>query len=246
MKIGILSDIHSNLEALKEIYATLVYEGCEHIYCLGDVIGYGPNPKECINFIRTKNIKTILGNHDQYVIDINSDWPIKSYAKDAILWTRSQLGQQDFEWLRCLPMKIEEHNLTFIHASLDDTLIPSWPYILDTVTAGRHFFFQKTPICFFGHVHIPLLYSIGASKRVELDLLRTTSLTQNSGTKYLINVGSVGQPRDSDDRASAVVFDTDSFFVKLLRITYDVKTTYDKILSSDLPAILADRLLTGK
>ena len=246
MRLGIISDIHANYEALSASFEALEAAGCEEYYCLGDIVGYGPSPKECIDFVREHNVNCVLGNHDKYVIDDCDSWPIKQYAQDAVLWTRSVLSEDHIKWLKSLPIKLEAHKLTFIHASLDDDIELTWPYILDSNSAGRHFFFQSTQVCFFGHVHIPLVFSLEEQGTVGLELLRSCALDKDTGVKYLLNVGSVGQPRDSDRRASSVVFDTDTYDLRLLRVEYDIAKTQTKIIDAGLPELLATRLSTGK
>lgn len=247
MRLGIISDIHANYEALVAVYKALEASGCEEYYCLGDVVGYGPSPKECIQFVREHNIKCVIGNHDKYVSEDCDSWPIKDYAQKAILWTRSVLSEDELEWLRALPVKIDAHGITFIHASLDDDETSlAWPYILDTNAAARHFFFQTEKICFFGHIHIPLVFTLGHDHSVGLELLRSCTLDKDSRIKYLLNVGSVGQPRDSDRRASSVMYDTETFDLRLLRVEYDIAETQKKILDADLPELLATRLSSGK
>ncbi len=246
MRIGIISDIHGNYEALLASFDALEREGCEEYICLGDIVGYGPSPHECISFVRENNIRCILGNHDSYVIDGSDNWPIKGYARDAILWTRKNITEEDLEWLSSLPSKIERHGAAFLHASLDDELDKTWPYILDVNAAQRHFFFQKNMVCFFGHVHIPLLFLQEGNGEVDLELLRSCNLDPEEGEKFLINVGSIGQPRDSDRRSSAVVYDLDNHDVKLLRTEYDFEKTQSLILEAGLPAILSERLSAGR
>jgi len=246
MRLGIISDIHANIEALEASFAALKAAGCEEYYCLGDVVGYGPSPCECVKFVRDNNIRCVLGNHDKYVVDDCDSWPIKQYAQDAILWTRGVLSEDDIQWLRTLPVKIDAHNITFLHASLDDDIELTWPYILDSNSAGRHFFFQTNQMCFFGHVHIPLIFTLGNKGTVGLELLRSGVLEKDPEVKYLLNVGSVGQPRDSDRRASSVVFDTETYDVRLLRVEYDIAETQKKIIKAGLPELLATRLSSGK
>ena len=246
MRLGIISDIHANIEALEVSFKALEAAGCEEYFCLGDVVGYGASPKECIKFIRDRNIRCVLGNHDKYVTDDCDEWPIKQYAQDAILWTRSVLDQDDISWLKSLPIKIDAYGATFLHASLDDDIDLTWPYILDSNSAGRHFFFQTSKVCFFGHVHIPLIFTLGDQGTVGLELLRSCSLEKDSNKKYLLNVGSIGQPRDSDRRASSVMFDSETFDVRLVRVEYDIPETQRKIINAGLPELLATRLSSGK
>lgn len=247
MLIGILSDIHSNYEALTVSYQALVDEKCDTIVCTGDIVGYGARPAECIEFIRSRDVMTIRGNHDHYVTDADRDWHIQPYAKEAVLWTRDVISDDDIEWLDTLPYKIELEGMTFVHASLEALDGEYWPYILDTKSALFHFFIQENQIAFFGHTHIPLLFTYEEGQQVMIEILKTKVLktNKNKHVKYLINPGSVGQPRDFDSRASVLLFDTETYKIKLIRVDYDIDRTQKEILDAGLPRLLAARLSRG-
>jgi len=245
MRLGILSDIHSNFEALDSAYKALSNAGCDKIVCAGDVVGYGAKPKECIDFVREKGIDTVRGNHDHYVASPNAEYEVQQYAKDAIKWTQTALDQDSVAWLAALPFKLTVDGVMIVHASLEALDGDYWPYILDTKSAMFHFYIQETRYAFFGHTHIPLLFTFDGSRRIEIEILRSRVLTGPEGTKYLINPGSVGQPRDFDSRSSSCVFDTVSGETTLIRTAYDVQKVQSQILAAGLPTLLAARLSRG-
>ncbi len=245
MRLGILSDIHSNFEALESAYKALSSSACDKIVCAGDVVGYGAMPKECIDFIRDKQIDTVRGNHDHYVASPNSDYVVQQYARDAINWTKANLDSERLAWLGALPFKMAVDGVTIVHASLEALDGEYWPYILDTKSAMFHFFLQEGRYAFFGHTHIPLLFTFDGGQRIEIEILRSRSLKGGKDTKFLINPGSVGQPRDFDSRSSCCVFDTATGDLALIRTAYDVQKVQGQILAAGLPTLLAARLSRG-
>ena len=208
MRYGIISDIHSNMEALLALYESLMEHGCDQIISLGDIVGYGPSPSECIDFVRRHNILSLKGNHDEYTIDSTAGkrWGIQEYARKSILWTRKVLRKDQLEWLRELPYAVKVDNLQFVHASMETMNGEYWPYVLDQKTALFHFYLQDTDIAFCGHIHIPLIFTYRRGG-VIMEMLKEKELCEK-GVKYLVNPGSVGQPRDSDWRSSAIVYDS--------------------------------------
>lgn len=245
MRLGILSDIHSNYNALTASYKALTNGGCDKIICAGDVVGYGAKPAECIDFLREHDIQTVKGNHDNYTVCKNVEWNIQPYAIDAIKWTQDHLSQDCIDWLDSLPFAMRIENVTVVHASLEAVDGEYWPYILDTKSALFHFFLQETRFAFFGHTHIPLLFTYDESRRISIEILRSKTLSQTDDSKYLLNPGSVGQPRDFDARSASVIFDTASGKLEMLRTMYDVSGTQEEIIAAGLPRILATRLSRG-
>lgn len=247
MRIGVLSDIHSNYEALVKCYQALKDKGCDSYVCLGDVVGYGARPGLCIDFIREHNISSIKGNHDFYTTQVERDWPVQPYARDALIWTQDNLDPEKIDWLRELPFEKSVEDISFVHASLECHDGDYWPYILNPKAAAFHFFFQKGDFAFFGHTHVPLLFVQieGQQPTVEFLSSRSFILDGKRKIKLLLNPGSVGQPRDFDQRASTVVFDTESKKVEVLRVEYDIAKTQQEILDAGLPELLAHRLSSG-
>jgi predicted phosphodiesterase len=240
MKYAIIADIHGNLEALRVVLEDIKAQSCTHTVCLGDVVGYGANPKECLDIVRTLNLPCIKGNHDEMCSVDETLEGFNPYAAEAILWTREQLHEDDRKWLRDLKYLRLIANFTIVHATLD---VPQrWGYVFDKLMAAASFTYQNTPVCFFGHTHVPVAF-------IRDSMVRGGTYSKfkvEPGKKYFINVGSVGQPRDNNPKAAYVVFDMDEATIELRRLDYDIPTAQKKILAAGLPPRLAERLALGK
>ena len=245
MKIGIFGDIHSNLEALTASYDFFIGQGCEKIVCVGDVVGYCASPVECIRFFRENHILSVKGNHDYYLSIDRTKWNVQSYAAEVLGWTKKQLSADDIEWVKALPYILELEGIQFVHASLETADGSCWPYILNTQTAIFHFFMQSSKFCFYGHTHIPLLFTNNRGQ-IIYELLASRRFPSGGKTKYLINPGSAGQPRDFNSKASVVTFDTETNMLENHRIEYDIETAQKKIYDAGLPGSLAERLSSGR
>ena len=242
MKYGIFSDIHSNLEALNTVLSSFQAEGVEQTLCLGDIVGYGANPKECIERIRSLGGIIIGGNHDWACAGRMETDYFNTYAREAILWTREQLNQEEKDFLRNLEPSYETDLLTLVHGSLD--FPEEFHYIFDSESASRTLELSKTPICFVGHSHLPLIFSLGQDGYIHLS--RSGKAKLEKGAKMLVNDGSVGQPRDGDPRSACAIFDSDRQTVEIRRLPYDIRLTQQKILKAGLPRVLATRLSEGQ
>ena len=241
MKFAVLSDIHSNLEALQVVLDDAQKLKCTHFVCLGDIVGYGANPSECLELIRQLNCPTVLGNHDEYCagdIDMSGFNPL---AAEAIKWTRAQLSEEQRAWLRTLKYVRQVQGFTIVHATLD--LPEKWAYVFDKLAAGASFNYQFTPVCFNGHTHVPVGFVRGPA---GIQAGMYTSIKLEVGRKYFINAGSIGQPRDRQVTASYVTFDLQENLIELHRLEYDINTTQAKIRAAGLPPALADRLAHGR
>jgi len=269
MKYAIISDIHANADALE-----VVLERCRDLevtnfICLGDVVGYNADPKYCLSAVRNLNlIACVKGNHDEYAS--NNDDTMEGFnphAKKAVLWTKAQLSEEEQQWLRTRPMRatIRNSNITIVHATLDSP--ESWGYIFDVHHAADNFAYQFTQLCFCGHSHVPIAFckrpitnasekpiqelTEWAYKRNEgmvprdVNVMDSISIEIVPGYKYLINVGSVGQPRNNDPRASFAIYDNEMQKVTRYRIPYNIKAQQEKIRAAGLPDRLALRLETG-
>ena len=240
MRYGLIGDVHSNVEALDAVLDALESERCDQIVCLGDVIGYGANPKECLDRIRSRNILAVAGNHDLAAVgrfDLDSFNPA---ARDAILYSISCLSPADLEFLSTLPLIRETGDFLMVHAS------PHKPEAFDyifTVTQAEEVFAEMTQsVVFIGHSHIPLLFF----QDVDVtDYSFASEFYLKRQRKIIFNCGSVGQPRDGDPNACYVVFDTNIAKIRLSRVPYDVDTAARKILNAQLPPMLAERLFRG-
>jgi predicted phosphodiesterase len=242
MTYAVISDIHGNLEALLSVirYIESNKERIDKVVCLGDIVGYGADPGECIKFTREVADVILAGNHDFAVCEQTDIQDFNMYAKEAVLWSRGALNEDEINFLRRLPLKHEEKNIDFVHSSLHRP--ESWRYLLRPKDTHIDFQLLEKEVLFVGHTHVPIIFeddgkNVKASSPYELSL--------NSRNKYIINPGSVGQPRDRDSRASFAIFDSDSEYIEIVRVDYDIKKAQRKILDAGLPEILATRLGYG-
>ena len=241
MRVAIFSDVHANLEALEAVLADARARRCTHFICLGDVVGYNANPRECIERVRELDCPVVKGNHDEEATLSASSERFNELAERAIHWTRDNLTDQDKEWLRSLPLQRQVHHFTIVHATLDTP--GQWGYVFNNLDAVASFTYQRTAVCFFGHTHMPMVFIRGQSGvRQE----RKEHIRIEPGRKYFINAGSVGQPRDGNWRAAYCVYDFESNLVELVRLKYDLATAQEKIANAGLPQPLADRLAIGR
>jgi len=252
--IALISDIHANTEALSVVLEDIEKHNVKAIYCLGDVIGYGPNPRECIELIQKRAEFTLCGNHEEAVLFNAEDFNPK--ARRAIDWTRERLNSAEYDkdknfqlwdFLGELRKKVREDNVLYVHASPRQ---PTREYVLpkdvkDPAKLESIFKdFEECEICFVGHTHIPGVFTADFQFHYSKTLDNHYSLKSHPGKK-LINIGSVGQPRDGDNRACYVLFDQET--IEWRRITYDFKSTMTKIRAvEDLADYLAVRLEEGR
>ncbi len=240
MKFAIFGDVHANLEALETVLGDARSEGCTHFVCIGDVVGYNANPAECLSIIRDLACPVVKGNHDE---EASSDHPIEGLnplAQLALEWTRRALSDEDKEWLRCLRLQRQVQDFTIVHATLDSP--GSWDYVTNRFKALVSFNYQFTQVCFHGHTHTPRIFV----KNDRVEEIPVAPLRFSPSAKYFINVGSVGQPRDGDWRASYAIYDHDAGAVEIRRLEYDLDTAQEKIHRAGLPDMLAARLAVGR
>ena len=241
MKYAIIADIHANLEAFQVVLEDIKAQNCTHIACLGDVVGYNANPKECLDIVRGMNVPVTKGNHDEYCSTENDLEGFNPHAAEAINWTRDQLTIEDRQWLRDLKYIRLVTSFTLVHATLDQP--QRWGYVFDRLAAAASFTYQNTAICFFGHTHVPLAFVKDAG---QVKGGTYSKFKIETGKKYFINVGSVGQSRDGVPKATYVVYDMQEPSIELRRLDYDMATTQKKILEAGLPPRLAERLALGR
>lgn len=238
MKYAIISDIHSNLEALSSVLDVIDGEGVEHIVCLGDIVGYGADPNSCVEIIKERNIPSVLGNHDAVACGIYEPTLFNDMAAHAALWTREELHPENRLFINKLPEKLTIDDFLAVHGAISD---PD-KYILSAYDARPEFsMMEEKTICFFGHTHVAITYFY-VNNRV--DTFSPSDIALEGGVKYLINPGSVGQPRDGDPRASFVIYD-DQGIAEYKRVEYDIKRAQEKILKTGLDQKLAERLSYG-
>jgi len=244
MRYAILADIHANLEAFTAVLDDIGEKGdIEEIWCLGDVVGYGPDPHRCIEILNQSRHVCVIGNHDTAAIGKVETTYFNSLAANAIQWTTGQLTPDDVQYLTNLPETIQKGDFTLVHGS---PMEPLWEYVISTGIAVRNFTYIETTYCLVGHSHVPMAFmkdkDVGC-KPVQLSPGIGLALGDN---KMIINPGGVGQPRDGDPRASYAIYDSERQMVNLYRIPYDIETTQKKIMESGLPVQLLTRLEIGK
>jgi predicted phosphodiesterase len=240
MKYAILGDIHANLEALKAVLKDAHTQAVDRFACTGDIVGYNADPKACLQMIRNLNCRVVQGNHDYYTACNESMELFTPMAQKSIRWTRRQLSPFERNYLRRLPLILDIDEFTIVHSSLSNP--HRWNYILKCKSAEANFRNQFNRVCFFGHTHIPLAFVKETS--IEKGLYET--ITVRPGYQYLINVGSVGQPRDRNPQAAYVIYDPEAKTITMRRVEYDVATAQKKIRTSGLPFRNALRLDSGR
>jgi predicted phosphodiesterase len=240
MKYAIIADIHANLEALEVVLKDAKEQTCTHYACLGDVVGYNANPKECLDIIRDMAMPCVKGNHDEYCSIESNLEGFNPHAAEAIHWTRAQLTEEDRDWLRNLKYIRLVASFSIVHATLDGP--QRWGYVFDRLAAAASFTYQNTSVCFFGHTHVPVAF-------IRDSVVRGGTYSKfkiEPGRKYFINVGSVGQSRDGVAKATYVIYNVDEGVVELRRLDYEISKTQAKIRAAGLPERLAERLALGK
>ena len=234
--IAIISDIHSNLEALQAALDYIDNHKIESIYCLGDIVGYGPNPNECIELIRKRCQVVLMGNHDYAAVGLANIEYFNEYAKMSTYWTIERLREENRSYLSNLPFSHQTNNSFFVHASPSN---PSfWYYVLSVQDAQMEMQSFDQRICFIGHSHVPVVFT-------QENLYREVSFTFEPNEKYIVNVGSIGQPRDGNSNLCFAVMDEQKNSVEFVRLSYDLQKTYSKIIKAGLPLFLAERILKG-
>ncbi len=242
MRIGILSDIHSNLEALESVLEFAKTQDIDQYVCIGDIVGYGADPNKCIDIVKGLTSKIVAGNHDFGVCDLTDISYFNDVARKAIEWTRKVIKKEHMDFLRTLPLVMESGNAFFVHATPSSP--DRWNYILTVYDAMKEFGFFENHFCFVGHSHQPDVFLIKPDKQVSIFM--NDLLVSNKQERYIVNAGSVGQPRDNNPKACFLVYDADEQSIAFSRIEYDIKKTQTKILNACLPPFLAQRLEIGR
>ena len=242
MKIAIISDIHSNLHALQSVFAFIEQSNFDKIICLGDIVGYGPYPNECIDLVRNKCHVVLAGNHDHATVGLTDISYFNSFAKSAIQFTARVITKDNADYLRGLEFEYREPGMFFVHASPNEP--PEWHYITNTFAAESAFDAFSEQVCFIGHTHYPVVYMNTDDQNVAIASIFGKILSERK--RYLINIGSVGQPRDNDPRAAFGVFDVEKRICELIRTPYDVNATQREMRNCALPEFLVQRLALGR
>lgn len=239
--IAILGDIHANIDALEVVLADCRAQGVTDYMCTGDVVGYNARPHECLQIVRDLGCPVVMGNHDHYVSSRQNLADFNPNAAAVIEWTRKQLTVEEMLFLRNLPFVQTKTGVTLVHATMDNP--GGFGYVFDHLQAEAHFSHQVTPLCFHGHTHVPIIYSNEPGGVVHY---QPRDFALELGQRLFINVGSVGQPRDGDPRASYVVYDMAARQIRFRRVAYDVQAAMARNRLAGLPEKCASRLEIGR
>ena len=241
MRYAIISDVHANLEALTAVLERIDGLHIDETVCLGDVVGYNASPNECVNMLRERNIATIFGNHDAVACGLEEPWGFNPIALAAALWTRDNLTDRNFKWLRGLRESMRFESFLAVHGAPGNrnTYLFGWEDILPHLSYLEE---QGCDLCFFGHTHCPGIFSTDGVYTVGSD----SKFILEEHKSFFINPGSVGQPRDSDPRAAFGVLDTYKREYEQIRVAYPIKQAANRIIDAELPHFLAERLYLGR
>jgi diadenosine tetraphosphatase ApaH/serine/threonine PP2A family protein phosphatase len=241
MRYGIFSDVHANTEAFEAVLNFFKTQKVDRYIFAGDIVGYGANPQNCLDLLLSLNAVMVAGNHDWAVGGRMELFSFRDSARDAIVWSRSQVSAGVCSLLEGLPLIERTSEFECVHGTLSRP--EDFEYMSSSRYAAKTFYTMETPICFVGHSHIPGVFEdAGAS----VEYYPARSFAVRKGHRYIVNVGSVGQPRDGDPRACVCTWDTELNQIDFHRVEYDIAMAQKKILDTGLPASLADRLPRGR
>ena len=241
MRYAVVSDVHGNIEALEAVFARIAED--DAVLCLGDIVGYGPNPNECVALIRERARITVLGNHDVAAIDNFGLEYFNPAARAALVWTQGVLAREHAAWLSTLAYEHREPEFLMVHGAP----IEYFAYILDNVDAARAFDATDAPLVFVGHSHVAEYYARSSDGGItHAHMQHGGRLELDAAKRYIVNVGSVGQPRDANPQASFAFYDPTARTITWVRYGYAMEQVREKIDAAHLPHVLADRLLVGR
>lgn len=242
MRILVLSDIHANLAAFEAVLADSKGD-CDYVWCLGDVVGYGPEPNECCELLRSLPHLCLAGNHDWAALGRLDIRTFNADARRAVTWTRETLTPDNMAYLAALPTTFVLGDFTLAHGSPRE---PVWEYILDPLIAALNFPHFETDYCLIGHTHTPVIFQL-TDERGDTDAIQPTYREPKplDSHRLIINPGSVGQPRDSNKDASYAILQVEEAILEYRRVAYSIKTTQDKMRKLDMPDRLITRLEHG-
>jgi diadenosine tetraphosphatase ApaH/serine/threonine PP2A family protein phosphatase len=245
MRLLIFADIHGNLEALQSLLRDAAGRDIHRSICLGDLVGYGPHPNECVDLVRNlKKCRCIAGNHDVAALWGTSPYAMSATAKEAILWTMEQLTAENKEYLASLPDRLDLADMTFVHANPYNPR--GWRYVLSRKYALRSFAATGCRHLFIGHSHRPLVITRNHLLEVDLQAVPgSVRFAVGDTRRRIINCGSVGQPRDRDPRSCYLIFDSRKQQAEFYRVPYAIEKTARSIRAAGLPPLLARRLFKG-
>lgn len=240
MRVLLLADVHSNLEALQAVMRDAEARGpVDALWCLGDQVGYGPDPGACLKVLKEAGALCIAGNHDAAAVGAVPLDPFNEYAAAAAVWTSRQLTEEEGDYLAGLPVKLQVEECTLVHGSPRN---PLWEYLVGQEETQENFAHFGTPLCLIGHTHLPSVFERGR----EGEWLSSGQRVEVTGRRLIYNPGGVGQPRDGDPRASYAVFDTDAGAITHYRVEYDIPAVQARMAEAGLPGYLIERLARGR
>ncbi|MCL0057959.1 metallophosphatase family protein [Dehalococcoidales bacterium] len=243
MRYAIIADIHANLAAFTAVLDDIELKGgVEEVWCLGDIVGYGPDPHQCLELLRQYNHVCVAGNHDWAAIGKLDTSDFNPDAATACNWTRQQLTPEDIEYLDHLPLVIEKGDFTLVHGSPRE---PIWEYLLSTNTARENFAYLKSQFCLVGHSHVPIVFESSETGACSISQFPAEGVLRLTTTRIIINPGGVGQPRDGNPYASYAIYDSETRSISLYRIPYDIAATQARMVEYKLPMRLVARLSYG-
>ena len=244
MRLAIISDIHGNLNALQAVLDDVDGQSVDEVVCLGDIVGYGAEPNECVDLVKERCSDILLGNHDSAAVGTLSTHHFNIHAKIAIEWTSENLKKPTSAYLRSLPLQAKRDGSTLVHATPYEPEM--WYYITSLEEAAFNFQFFDTVFCFVGHTHIPIIIVLDSEKELYVHQDTSVEYDKRSGSRFLVNVGSVGQPRDRNPKACYGILDTDKKVFSYRRVEYDVEKTQSAMRKAKLPEFLITRLEEGR
>jgi diadenosine tetraphosphatase ApaH/serine/threonine PP2A family protein phosphatase len=243
MRYAIIADIHANLAAFETVLDDIKGRGgVEEIWCLGDVVGYGPDPHQCIELLCKYSHVCVAGNHDLAAIGKIDTSDFNPDAAVACHWTAQQLSPEDVAYLENLPLVVQKEDFTLVHGSPRE---PIWEYLVSTSSAKQNFAHFQTKFCLVGHSHVPLVFKQDETGACSFKQLLTNVKLLLGKNRLIINPGGVGQPRDGDPRAGYAIYDSQTRVIKFYRVAYDIDATQAKMLQHNLPVRLVARLSYG-
>jgi predicted phosphodiesterase len=246
VRIAIIADVHSNLEALETVLRHAEGENAlGQVWCLGDIVGYGPDPAACIGRLGGFDLRCVPGNHDHAAVGLLPTDDFNRDAAAAAHWTAGQLSPEERHYLENLPHVVEEGDFTLVHGTLR---WPIWEYLYSPEAALAHLQRQQTPFGLVGHTHVPMavVEDEASQEGCRMYYLEAGTTVKLAGGRLVINPGGVGQPRDGDRRASYAVYDSDARTITLHRLEYDIAATQEKMEAAKLPRWLISRLSIGQ
>ena len=244
MRIALVSDVHANLAAFEAVIAAVERDGrIDQMWCLGDLVGYGPDPGACIRLLNEYPHLCVAGNHDKAAAGLISIDEFNLDAAWAAMWTAGQLTEDERLYLAGIPEVVIEGDFTLVHGSLHE---PLWEYLVSEPAAARHLALQSTLYSFIGHSHLQLAFLEQRRDSPKGFALEPGASITLGDARTIANPGSVGQPRDGDARAGYAILDTDSATISYHRVVYDIERTQRAMATAGLPRHLIDRLALGR